>query len=165
MIRNAGLDLPLPIAPLAVTLRLFASFALLISSVGFTPLPAPDYRPALLAAIPLPSVTTDAYKEVCPALWVATDSHAETDFAFLDSAPQTGIMSPSGIRTNISLHVEAHGDDRRMIRAFGADDCCWYLYPRPLFKKLRFPMIVDIWLCNSLFFHPPPLRQAYWRRF
>ena len=67
----------------------------------------------------LPSVTTDGS---LPGTWVATDSHAETDFAFLDSAPQTGIMSPSGIRTNISLHVEAHGDDRRMIRAFGADD-------------------------------------------
>ena len=99
MIRNAGLDLPLPIAPLAVTLRLFASFALLISSVGFTPLPAPDYRPALLAAIPLPSVTTDAYKEVCPALWVATDSPESPELrnrSFLQPRPLDGLTHRAG---------------------------------------------------------------------
>ena len=64
LIRNAGLDLPLPIAPLAVTLRLFASFALLISSVGFTPLPAERPPHSLAADTVAASVTTDAYKEV-----------------------------------------------------------------------------------------------------
>jgi hypothetical protein len=100
LIRHASPNssLALPIAALAVAVRLSALVALLIPVVGCTQLLAPDVLPASLTAVPLSTVATGAHREHRPALRGATDSQPENGASLMDRAAHSGIMPQNGPR-------------------------------------------------------------------
>jgi hypothetical protein len=88
----------LPIAALAVAVRLSALVALLIPVVGSTQLLVPDVLPACLTAVPLSTIATGAHREHRPALRGATDSQPENGASLMDRAAHSGIMPQNGPR-------------------------------------------------------------------
>ena len=112
------------ITPLAALVRFPTLLAALVTGVGCTTLPSSRRFAAGCATVPLPSITAHANREQCGA--IEAPLWPEHRFASLDDLAQTAIVPyPAGDRP----------DDFA--------PAAQMMSPRPMFKKLRFQMIVD----------------------
>lgn len=82
----------LAISPLPMPAGLPALVGLLVSAIGFVQLFSPDSLATRLAAVPLSTVATRAYRKHRPALGRATDPLAVNCFLLVSRASHSGIM-------------------------------------------------------------------------
>jgi hypothetical protein len=101
LISHRNRCLALPIAPLTTAVCLTASFAGLVPSVRFAVPWAADRLAASGAAIPLPTVTTEADREQCAAFRRAADLETKNRFSIMPLVSHANIMSDLMIERTI----------------------------------------------------------------